>query len=279
MNATQYRRFLHSMQNEEDLRKYLGTNQFVMAYAKVILVGGKTKTLMVEGGSLSFAKAIQALWETPSHSIVFSYHDTKTLTLATKQFFNKSDAPQVWTHYNIAQGPGGIPVPEKDVVEVFKNDFVRNRILTVGWTKNHEQDNDATYTYKHIMEMFTRLEDHLHFTLVLILDVIPLTNSPKVLEWMPDKMASIAVLIRMWDLDKPNATQIERLVQFVKDKPCAPIFFDLPEYLHKEMLEKIPKLTTVDPLMVVPDRRSDGWLRKPYWWLMFLCLELIYLSC
>lgn len=273
MTATQYRRFLHKIKNEEELKKYLDTNQFLMAYAKVI--NSSTNILMIEGGNLHFEKAVHLLWETPSHSIIFSYADVNTLTQATPEFFNSSETPQVWTHFNLAQGPGGVPVPDNDVESLFENNFEHNRILAVGWTRNHEHDKDAAYTYKQIMQMYTRLENHLHSTLVLILDVIPLSNTPKILKWMPEKMANIAILIRMSDLDRPNSTQHARLVQFVKDHPSAPIFFDLPEHLHKEMLEKVPKLTTVDPLDV--NRRSDGWLKKPYLWLMFV--ELIYLSC
>lgn len=248
MAYPQYRRFRPIIRNEKDLRQFVGTNQHLISHCRVLYRKNQTEAtqqLVIGDGKMPFANALKVLWESHTHSIIFSYESARALNQAVRLFFNATDTPQVWTYYECTQGPGGDKIPRKNVVLVFRNLFIRNRILAVAWTRGERKNGTlAKYTWMHINDMDDRLQHYYHYTLVLVFDAVILSNSPLVANWMSYNMGRMAVLIRLYDPKDADQINVEQLKRFVMFKVNGPFFFDLPEKLHAELIRGNPKFTT-----------------------------------
>lgn len=256
----QYRRFFkESITSERVLQNFVGTHKHLMAYCNVYQGFFDFNTsLSIGEGTLKFRKALEILWGTPSHSIIFSFdNNVQVLRIASREFFNYKETPQVWTYWETAQGPGGDPVETETLHHLLAHHFVDNKILAVGWTRSNETSNEIPkYTREQIDEMDFNLHLHYRYTLVIVLDAVILSHTPPVYKWMTNYMRNMAVLIRLYDQNDALKIKMSNLKRFVRQKKNGPFFFDLPSGMHDALISNNFKFTTLSSIDSAGGRAS-----------------------
>lgn len=252
MRPTQYRRFWTSpFVNEQDYLNYLANKEKIMSFSCVyeIFKVFYIELAFVIPSFLSLSNALKLLLETPSHTLIIHYQSAQELQRGSRVYDNHIKSPQIWSYLNMAQGPRGVTVDSNEVNTLNKTNFVGNRILAVGWTlpEDYKEYQEMNYNESHIKTMSHILGyDRRKRSIVIVFDALLLSHTPTVLQWLPDNMNTLSVLIKLGDYALEQFVNISNLCDFIKSTNMSPFFFDLPQSLQRALIGEEVQTTTDD---------------------------------
>lgn len=252
MMATQYRRFWPTpFVSKEDFVKYLASPDKLMCTTNV---QESNRVFYLELSDytsvLSLPDAIKLLLVKDSHTLIIYYYTASQMEKGMRMYANHNATPQIWSYFNLAQGPGGERVMTKEIRQVVNMRFTGNSILAVGWTfpaDNYSSYKEMMYNESHILNMSASLGfDKPNNNLVIVFDALLLANTPEVVEWLPSNLDMLPVMIVLGDPKLESSVKVDNLRNFVKTTKMWPIFFDLPKDIQQQLIAEDPKFTTID---------------------------------
>lgn len=263
MVATQFRRFWHKFKSAADFKSYLESHQDFMAYAELMPAGQFQWGLKLENGdNLFVADAISQLQAHFDHSLIIVYSSAAGVNRPWREYAAYNETPQIWSYFPLAGGPLGSPVDNRATRGVMQLDFTDNRIAAVCWTRGSEMNgriyppNGTRYNKSHIMDMADTLKKKKPNQLfVVVFDAILLSNTPQVIQWIPDHMANLPAMIRLHNFNMHESVNVRNLYFFVNQTKMWPFFFDLPIYIHYALIKDDLRFTTLPP----KDFKATGW--------------------
>lgn len=251
MMATQFRHFWPSpFIDKDDYIKYLASEDKLMSFTNV---QESNRVFYVDVQNyesvLSLPDALQLLLKKDSHTLIIYFYTSGQLEKGFRVYAGLNKTPQIWTYFSMAQGPSGREVPMNEARAVaYMNKFTGNRILALGWTitENYKEYKDMKYNESHFQNMSGSLQiNRPNMHIVIIFDALLLSHTPEVLEWLPDNLANMPVMIKLADYGMEKFVNVDNLRNFVRATKMWPFFFDVPEDIHKQLIGEEAKFTTI----------------------------------